>query len=88
MAKQQFFVFAKCERGRTYEAGRRVVKEVPNVVEVSSISGKWDLLIKIVVDPNEDVGQIINERLAAIESIRKTKTQVAYFVYNPDDVFF
>ncbi|MCA3255202.1 MAG: Lrp/AsnC ligand binding domain-containing protein [Alphaproteobacteria bacterium] len=88
MSKQQFFVFVQVERGMTYKVGRRLVKEVPHVKEVSSISGKWDLLVKIVVDSREDVGELINDKLAAIDGIRRTKTVVAYFVYNPDDVFF
>jgi DNA-binding Lrp family transcriptional regulator len=62
--------------------------EVPYVKEVSSISGSWDLLVKIVIDTREDVGEQINERLAAIPGIRRTKTMVAYFVYDRDDVFF
>ena len=88
MSNQQFFVFAQCERGMTYKVGRAVIAEVPHVKEVSSISGKWDLLIKIVVDSREDVGELINDKLAAIDGIRRTKTVVAYFVYNPDDVYF
>jgi len=88
MSRQQFFVFVQVERGMTYKVGRRLVKEVPHVKEVSSISGKWDLLVKIVVDSREDVGELINDKLAAIDGIRRTKTVVAYFVYNPDDVFF
>ena len=88
MSKQQFFVFAKCDVGKTYEVGRRIIKEVPHVKEVSSISGKWDLLIKIIIDDREDVGELINEKLASIPHIRRTKTVVAYFVYNPEDVFF
>ncbi len=61
---------------------------MPYVKEVSSISGSWDLLVKIVIDTREDVGEQINERLAAIPGIRRTKTMVAYFVYDRDDVFF
>lgn len=85
---QSFFIFVRCERGQTYEVGRRIVRDVPGVKEVSSISGKWDLLVQLAVDDRQDVGELINERLAAIDGIKRTKTLVAYFVYNPDDVFF
>lgn len=85
---QTFFIFVSCARGQTYSVGRAILKEVPGVKEVSSISGKWDLLVKLAVDEARDVGELINERLAAIEGIRKTKTIVAYFVYNPEDVYF
>lgn len=85
---QSFFIFVRCDRGQTYEVGRRIVRDVPGVKEVSSISGKWDLLVQLAVDDRQDVGELINERLAAIDGIKRTKTLVAYFVYNPDDVFF
>lgn len=85
---QTFFIFVSCARGQTYTVGRAILNDVPGVKEVSSISGKWDLLVQLAVDEARDVGELINERLAAIEGIRKTKTLVAYYVYNPDDVFF
>ena len=88
MTIQTFFVFVACDIGMTYKVGRRIVKEVPSVKEVSSISGKWDLLVKLSIDIRDDVGELINDRLAAIEGIRRTKTVVAYFVYDPEDVFF
>lgn len=85
---QTFFIFVSCARGQTYPVGRAILKEVPGVKEVSSISGKWDLLVQLAVDESRDVGELINERLAAIDGIKKTKTIVAYYVYNPEDVFF
>jgi DNA-binding Lrp family transcriptional regulator len=87
-ARQTFFAFVRVDLGKTYEVGRRIIREVPHVKEVSSVSGSWDLLVKIVIDGREDVGELINEKMAAIEGIRRTKTMVAYFVYNKDDVFF
>ena len=44
--------------------------------------------MQLVVDEARDVGELINERLAAFDGIRKTKSLVAYYVYNPEDVFF
>lgn len=87
-SKQTFFAFVKVDLGQTYAVGRQILKDVPYVKEVSSISGKWDLLVKLVIDGREDVGELINTKLAAIPGIRKTKTMVAYFVYDKDDVFF
>lgn len=85
---QTFFAFVRVDLGKTYEVGRQIIRDVPYVKEVSSISGSWDLLVKIVIDTREDVGELINEKLSAIPGIRRTKTMVAYFVYNKEDVFF
>ncbi len=86
--RQTFFVFVRVDLGKTYEVGRRIIKDVPYVAEVSSVSGTWDLLVKLVIDTREDVGELINENLSAIPGIKRTKTMVAYFVYNKEDVFF
>ena len=88
MTVQTFFVFVGCAVGQTYKVGRAIARDVPCVKEVSSISGKWDLLVKLAIDTREDVGELVNDRLAAIEGIRRTKTIVAYHVYDPADVYF
>lgn len=88
MSKQTFFIFVRVELGQTYTVGRQVLKDVPYVKEVASISGKWDLLVKLEIDGREDVGELINTRLAGIPGIRQTKTMVAYAVYDKEDVFF
>lgn len=85
---QQFFVFVKVTVGTTYEVGRRILAEVPHVREVLSISGRWDLLVKIVIDTREDVGELINQKLAGVGSILDTETIVAYPVYDTADVYF
>ncbi len=85
---QQFYVFVKCRIGQTYDVGRAILRDVPHVREVLSISGRWDLLVKIVIDTREDVGELINRKLAGVGDIQDTETFVAYPVYDREDVFF
>ena len=85
---QQFYVFVKCTVGKTYEVGRRILTDVPHVREVLSISGRWDLLVKIVIDAREDVGELIQAKLAGVGDIQDTETIVAYHVYERADIFF
>ena len=85
---QQFYVFVKVTVGTTYDVGRRILADVPHVREVLSISGSWDLLVKIVIDTREDVGELINRKLAGVGDILDTETIVAYPVYDKGDVFF
>lgn len=87
--KQRFYVFVQCEAGRTYEVGLAICKLGKQyVADVSSISGKWDLLLRIEIDTRKDVGKEIASILSGIEGIRRTKTIVAYPIYDPDDVYF
>ena len=83
-----FYVFVKVTVGQTYAVGRRILKDVPHVREVLSISGRWDLLVRVVIDGREDVGELINDRLAGVGDILDTETIVAYPVYDREDVFF
>jgi len=85
---QQFYVFVKCVVGQTYDVGRRILRDVPHVREVLSISGRWDLLVKIVIDTREDVGELVNRALAGVGDITDTETIVAYPVYDKGNVFF
>ncbi len=87
-SSQQFYVFVKVTIGQTYDVGRAILHDVPHVREVLSISGRWDLLIKIVIDTREDVGELINKRLAGVGGILDTETIVAYPVYDKGDVYF
>lgn len=85
---QAFYVFVKCTVGQTYDVGRRILKDVPHVREVLSISGRWDLLVKLVIDTREDVGELINAKLAGVGDITDTETIVAYHIYDREDVYF
>ncbi len=85
---QQFFVFVKVRVGTTYEVGRRIRAQVPHVRDVFSISGRWDLLVRIAIDTREDVGELINQKLASVGDIVDTETIVAYPVYDKADVYF
>jgi DNA-binding Lrp family transcriptional regulator len=87
--KQRFYVFVQCDAGRTYEVGMTIATvKKQHVAEVSSISGKWDLLLRIEIDNRKDVGKEIVEILTGIDGIKRTKTIVAYPIFDPADIFF
>lgn len=87
--RQRFYVFIQCEAGRTYEVGKAIATvKKQYVADVSSISGKWDLLLRIEIDTRKDVGREIVEILSGVEYVKRTKTIVAYQIFDPDDVYF
>ena len=87
--RQRFYVFIQCEAGHTYEVGKTIATlKKQYVADVSSISGKWDLLLRIEIDTRKDVGREIVEILSGVDHVKRTKTIVAYPIYDPDDVFF
>jgi DNA-binding Lrp family transcriptional regulator len=87
--RQRFFIFVKCDPGKAYEVGMAIIRrKLEYVADVSSISGKWDLLLRVELDDRRDVARTIIEPLIEIGHIKRTKTLFAYDVYDPADVFF
>ena len=62
------FVQIRCKPGTTYAAADAIaLKEIHS--EMYSTSGEWDLLIKIYIPGDADVGHFINEALGDVPQI-------------------
>ena len=73
---QLIFIQLKCELGRAYEvAGRLVDEEL--VSEVYSTSGHYDLLAKVYVPKDQDIGHYVTEKIQRVTGIRDTFTIMA-----------
>lgn len=78
---QRFYIFLRCEPGKTYSVGLEIAKKhLPYVTEISSVSGEWDLLLRIAIDKRLDLGRVLEEQLLGVEGIERTNTIVAYDV--------
>ena len=71
------FVKVKCERGRLEEVANAVM-EIDGVSEVHSITGEFDLLVKLYATDYEAFGELIPARLQRIPGIRHTDTMLAF----------
>ncbi len=89
----QFFIFIRCKPGKTTEVGQAMVaKRLPEVQEVHSISGEWDLMVRAMVKPRgleSDFESNVMEVLLADQwdNVDRTQTVIGYRVFNPDDAF-
>ncbi len=71
------FVQFRCVPGKTYEVADAIYeREV--VSELYSTSGDWDLLAKVYVPEEEDIGLYLSERLFGIDGIQRTLTTVTF----------
>ena len=67
------FVQIRCKPGTAYKVADEIaLREIHS--ELYSISGDYDLLIKMYVPKDEDVGRYINDNLLSIEGIERTHT--------------
>ncbi|SIT79437.1 Lrp/AsnC family transcriptional regulator [Pontibaca methylaminivorans] len=71
------FVQIRCKPGTTYKVAEDIaLREIHS--ELYSTSGNYDLLMKLYVPPNEDIGKYINDHLLTIEDIERTVTTITF----------
>ena len=77
--KQRFFIFIQCKPGTTYSVGQKIAQSKKDlVVDVSSTSGEWDLLVLVKIDIGADVGREVASLFEDCEDIVRTNTIAAY----------
>jgi hypothetical protein len=83
---QRFFIFIRTTPGRANEVGVALAKsKSQHIKDISSISGKWDLLLRVEIDNRRDVSEDVIAKLFDVDHIRRTKTEVGYAVFDPGD---
>ena len=71
------FVQFRCIPGKTYEVADAIYeREV--VSELYSTSGEYDLIAKVYIPREEDVGHYLNARLFDIPGISRTLTTMTF----------
>ncbi|MGR3485222.1 MAG: Lrp/AsnC ligand binding domain-containing protein [Paracoccaceae bacterium] len=71
------FVQIRCRPGRTYAVAEDIaLLELHS--EMYSTSGDWDLLLKVYVPQDEDVGRYVNERLLGVDGIERSLTTLTF----------
>jgi DNA-binding Lrp family transcriptional regulator len=71
------FVQIRCRPGTAYKVAEAIaMREIHS--ELYSTSGDWDLLMKLYVPEDEDIGRYINSRLLDIDGIERSLTTQTY----------
>ncbi len=52
----------------------RILKEIDEVVEVHSLFGEFDLIVKIQAENFNKLGQVVVDKIRTIEGVDDTKT--------------
>ncbi len=74
------FVQLQCAPGKTYEVADAIYK-TELVSELYSTSGEFDLLLKIYVEPDADIGKFINDNLVCIPGIVRSLTTLTFTAF-------
>ena len=78
------FVQIKCEPGQAYDVAAHLSDWLDPTPEVFSTSGQWDLLIRVNLPPEEDIGRFVTGRIQTVKGVRETFTTVAYKAFTKD----
>ena len=71
------FVQLRCRPGMTYKVAEAVIqREIHS--ELYSTSGDYDLLLKMYIPKDEDVGKYINDHLLTIDGIDRSLTTLTF----------
>jgi DNA-binding Lrp family transcriptional regulator len=72
------FVQIKCEMGQVYKVAQTAADTIEELSELHSTSGQYDLLGKFYLEPDQDTGLFVTERLQTIPGIKDTYTLVTF----------
>ena len=74
------FIQIRCRPGTAYQVAEAIaLREIHS--ELYSTSGDWDLLMKLYVPSDADVGRYINSHLLDIDGIERSLTTQTFKVF-------
>lgn len=74
------FIQIRCRPGTTYKVAEDIaLREIHS--ELYSTSGEYDLLMKLYVPKDADVGKYINQHLLTIDGIERSMTTMTFKVF-------
>ena len=78
-------VLAVCDVHAIPETAQSIA-DLPEVTEVYSVSGDFDLVIMVRVREHEELARVVTHEIAKIPGIERTQTLVAFKVFSRHDV--
>jgi DNA-binding Lrp family transcriptional regulator len=78
-------VLISAERDALNVLGGRLA-ELDGVAEAWSVTGEWDFVAVVRVDEQEQLADVITNKLARLPGIVKTYTMVAFEVFSQHDL--
>jgi DNA-binding Lrp family transcriptional regulator len=77
-AVRDIFVIIKCVRGQAYRVAREAADSIEQMSELFSTSGQYDLLGKFYLDPEQDVGLFVTEKIQTLPGVKDTYTLITF----------
>ncbi len=78
-------VMIKAETSRIPELANQIT-EMSGVQEVFSVAGRVDLIAIVTVARNEDLADVISDKMRHLEGIVETETMIAFRAYSEKEL--
>jgi DNA-binding Lrp family transcriptional regulator len=78
VAVRAILVMIKCDMGQAYKVAREAADSIEQMSELYSTSGQYDLLGKFYLDPEEDIGRFVTEKVQALPGVKDTYTLITF----------
>jgi DNA-binding Lrp family transcriptional regulator len=78
-------VLATCDIHTVPETAQAIA-DLPEVSEVYSVAGDYDLVIMVRTRRHEDLASVVTEGIARVPGVERTQTLVAFKVFSRHDV--
>jgi DNA-binding Lrp family transcriptional regulator len=78
-------ILMNVERSKINEVAE-LLEGMPGISEVYSVSGNYDLVAIVRVATNEELAQLVTQKMHAIKEIQKTETMLAFKAYSRHDL--
>ena len=72
------FVMIKCQMGQAYRVAQQATDTIPQLSELYSTSGQYDLLGKFYLEPEQDIGLFVTEQVQSLPGVKDTYTLIAF----------
>ena len=76
------FVMIKCEMGQAYKVAQEAADQIEEMSEMYSTSGQYDLLGKFYLNPEQDIGLFVTERLQTLPGVKDTYTLITFNAFS------
>lgn len=77
------FVQIKCELGKAYDVAGLAADTIPEVSEVYSTSGQYDLLAKFYLEDDCDTGLFVTQNVQTLPGVKDTFTLITFNAFTP-----
>ncbi|HEY3373000.1 MAG TPA: Lrp/AsnC ligand binding domain-containing protein [Prolixibacteraceae bacterium] len=78
-------ILINAERTKIKTVGEQLVS-LPGITEVYSVSGRFDLVAIIRLPHNDDLAELMTEKVTNIDGITKTESMVAFKTLTKQDM--